>query len=70
MTTETENIFSRTEEEYRKTDKLLALSRELFATLKAMEEIGLYGSAKWSETFSKYADTFKAVHGYRPHWAR
>lgn len=65
-----EEIFSRTDAEYRKMDKLLALSRELFETLKAMEEIGLYGSAKWAETFGKYRKVFKEYHGYFPHWAR
>ena len=69
-TTETENIFSRTDAEYKKQDKLLKLTRELFDTLKALEAIGEYGTAKWGEVFTKYAETFKKANGYRPHWAR
>lgn len=65
-----EEIFSRTEKEYKEADRLLSLTRKLFDTLKAMEEIGEYGSKAWAETFSKYAETFKKAHGYRPHWAR
>lgn len=69
MTTATESIFTKTETEYNKMDKLYSKKRALFATLKNMEAEGLYGSSKWGETFAKYAETFKACHGYRPHWA-
>lgn len=65
-----EEMFTKTDKEYAKIDKLTTLYRELHATLKAMEEIGEYGTEKWSEVFNKYADTFKKVNGYRPHWAR
>lgn len=65
-----EEIFSKTEAEYRKIDKLLKLTRELFATLKAMEEVGQYGTEKWAETFGKYREAFKKANGYFPHWAR
>jgi len=70
MTTIETEIFSRTDAEYRKIDKLTAQYRELFKVLKALEEIGQYGTEKWTETFTKYAETFKKVNGYRPHWVR
>ena len=63
-------IFIKTDKEYAKLDKLTKLYRELYDTLKAMEAIGEYGTEKWAETFAKYAETFKKVNGYRPHWAR
>lgn len=66
----TEEIFTKTDKEYAKIDKLTKLYRELFDTLKSMESIGLYGTEKWSETFKKYRETFKKVNGYYPHWAR
>ena len=65
-----ETGFRKSDEEYSKEDKLLKSCRDLFDTLKALEEINAYGSEKWAEVFGKYADTFKKVHGYRPHWAR
>ena len=70
MTTTNENDFLTTDKEYAKMDKLLKKTRELFDTLKALDEVGAYGSEKWADTFAKYAETFKKVHGYRPHWAR
>lgn len=70
MTNLENELFTRSDEEYAKEDKLRNLYRELFDTLKAMEAIGLYGSEKWAETFAKYSETFKKVNGYKPHWAR
>lgn len=70
MNETTETIFTKTEAEYKKADKLLKLKRDLFTTLKAMEEANQYGTEEWSKTFTKYADTYNACHGYRPHWAR
>ena len=67
MTTE---MFTKTDAEYKAIDTLYAKTRKLFNTLKDMEAKGMYGSEKWSETFAKYAETFKKCHGYRPHWAR
>ena len=70
MTNLNEELFTKSDKEYAKLDKLTKLYRELYDTLKAMEAIGEYGTEKWSETFNKYAETFKKVNGYRPHWAR
>ena len=66
----TESIYSKTEAEYKKMDKLYAKTRELFDTLKALEEANAYGSEKWNEVWAKYVETFKKAHGYRPIWAR
>ena len=63
-------IFTKTEKEYAKLDKLYAKKRELFDNLKSLESVGKYGTEIWKETFTKYAVTFKALHGYNPHWAR
>lgn len=70
MTNLNEELFTKSDKEYAKLDKLTKLYRELFDTLKAMESIGLYGTEKWAETFTKYSETFKKVNGYKPHWAR
>ena len=67
---ETNEIFTKSEKEYKEIDKLLAKSRKLFDALKAMEASGLYGTAQWAEMFSKYAEAYKKANGYRPHWAR
>ena len=69
ITANNEEIYSRTEAEYREIDKKTAEYRHLFSELKALEEVGKYGSEVWMETFRKYAETFKSVNGYRPHWA-
>lgn len=66
----TTTMFNKTEEEFKAIDKLYAKTRKLFNTLKNMESEGLYGTEEWGKAFAKYADAYKACHGYRPHWAR
>ena len=67
---ETENLFSKTDEEYAEIDNALAEARKMFANLKELEALGKYGTTLWAEEFAKYAVVFKKANGYRPHWAR
>lgn len=62
--------YSKTDAEYKAMDKLYAKCRELFDTLKALEEANAYGTERWNAVWAKYVETFKKAHGYRPLWAR
>ena len=59
-------VYSKTEKEYRKIDKLTAKYRELAEIMKTLQ----YGSEEFNKLFAEYRETFKKVNGYFPHWAR
>ena len=62
-------IESTTKEDH-KIMKLETEYKALFEELKGLEALGKYGTEIWGKTFKAYAETFKKVKGYNPHWAR